>query len=195
MGFKYKLIQPPYKLNFKLMDKRQANEFSQWFASQIPERITELSQYVKSTPGFERWDADLSPDSLDDLGNWFFSHVQTRPRSKQEKEDIISNSPALFKYVEIPDYDISGLTVSICIDIGMYFCQMLMINVEGLRWDVITRSKNNIDFHMPVLRGNGKLVFNPIQLLTSFAYGAASGVRRAKDLKDLYETWVYFLQE
>jgi len=195
MSFKYKLIQPPYALNFRLLDKKQADEFSQWFVAQIPERITELSQYVKSTPGFEGWDANLAPDSLDDLGNWFFSHVQTRPRSAQEKKDMMNSiSPALFKQIGIADYDISGLTVSICSDVGMYFCPMLMRDVKGLRWEVVTGPKNSVDFHMPVLRGN-KLAFNPIQLLTSFAYGVASGVKRAKDLRDLYETWVYFLQQ
>jgi hypothetical protein len=195
MSINYKLIQPPYKLNFKLMDKKQANEFSKWFVAQIPERITELAHYVKSTPGFETWDANSSPDSLDDLGNWFYSHVQTRPRSKQEKEDIYSNSPALFKQIEIPDYNISGLTISICIDIGMYFCQILLMNVKGLRWEIVTKPQKNIDFQMPVLRGDGKLAFNPIQLLTSYAYGVASGIKKAKDLRDLYETWSYFLQE
>jgi hypothetical protein len=195
MSINYNLIQPPYKLNFKLMDRKQANEFSNWFITQIPERITELTRYVKSTPGFENWDANLSPNSLDDLGTWFYSHVQTRPRSKQETEAIYSNSPGWFKQIEIPDYDISGLTISICIDIGMYICQILLMNMQGLRWEVVTKPKNNVNFQMPVLKGDGKLSFSPIQLLTTLAYGIAAGTKKAKDLRDLYETWVYFLQE
>ena len=68
------------------MTKQQLKEFFVWFQGVIPERLDVLIKAVHETPGFESWDPDFSPESLDGLGNWFAGEVETHQRRAAEME-------------------------------------------------------------------------------------------------------------
>jgi hypothetical protein len=193
--YKYNLVQPPYKLDFSLMDRNQAREFFTWYKSQIPLRVDELTRYVNATPGFENWKADYSPNSLDLLGEWFYRKIETRQQSEQENAGKFAIIAFWFRQFLMVDDDLSFFTLSLCIDVGMYMAQVLLGNVDGLRWGMIKSPKSNVDFQRPVLQGRKKMAFSPIQLITVYAYGVISGTKKPRDLRDLYDTWAYILQD
>ncbi len=60
----YKIIQPPFTLEFDEMSKKELTDYFQWFLGIMPDRINELSTAVRLTPGFEAWRPDKTPASL-----------------------------------------------------------------------------------------------------------------------------------
>ncbi len=56
--------------DFCNMPWREANKFIPVFVDGIPRRLEVLQSLVRSTEGFESWTADLSDESLVELGRW-----------------------------------------------------------------------------------------------------------------------------
>src|SRR5262249_45388518 len=86
----YAAIQPPFTLNLRDMPKEELRRYFQWFVGVLPERVNELTKAVKQTPGFESWQADRTPPSLETLGQWFAGQVETRKRTDEELQKIAS---------------------------------------------------------------------------------------------------------
>jgi hypothetical protein len=78
----YATIQPPFTLKLREMPKKELRRYYQWFMDVLPERINELAAAVRETPGFESWQPDFTPASLDALGQWFACQVETRSRTQ-----------------------------------------------------------------------------------------------------------------
>ena len=82
----YEIIQPPFKLDFRTMKRSEAVAYFNWFTEQIPVRISILTDFVQASPGYEAWQADLTPGSLSILGRWFYHNVKIRPRIDSERD-------------------------------------------------------------------------------------------------------------
>jgi hypothetical protein len=76
---------------FLEMDKNTLKDFYQWFMLSLPYSIEELMQLIANTRGFESWNADDSPNSLDGLGAWFATKVEKRDFTPEETEAIKRN--------------------------------------------------------------------------------------------------------
>ncbi|MBI1927843.1 hypothetical protein HYR99_26840 [Candidatus Poribacteria bacterium] len=186
----YKVISPPFTLNFKRTSKTELKAYYNWYLSLIPERIKILRDAVQTTPGYEKWEADFSPASLDPLGKWFSEQIKTRKRTRQEKEEIYSNSPAWFRDVEISDFELANQTFSLAIDMGMYLSQVFLKNMPGLQWlHFVKGRKDDINYGQPVLEGFGGDYFNPVHMLVTLAYGLADKTYDGRRLRGLYEIW------
>lgn len=171
------------------MSKQQALEYLIWFQAQIPVRIHILTEYVQSFPKYHTWEADLKPSSLNELGKCFYEHVTTRERTQEELKSIFSKAPDLFRYIIVPEDELTVQTLSLCIDIGMYPSYMMLHNIPGLHWELGGKPKNNIDYQQPVLAGSAKLVFNPVHIITMLAYGFADHKQRPERLGEVYDIW------
>jgi hypothetical protein len=164
-----------------------------WFLEHIPSRINILTQAVRSSPDYAGWINDFTPTTLDGLGQWFYEHVETRMRTEDEINGIYAHSPGRFRNIEIPKYELTNQTFSLAIDVGMYLSWVMEKNVPGLHWKLITRSTNNVYYQQPVLVGRSKLVFCPIHLIVTYAYGVSDHSKGPEVLREIYETWAYIL--
>lgn len=182
----YSIIQPPFSLKFEDLSKNELKEYFQWFRAVMPERIAELTITIKQTQGFEKWEPDQTPASLDVLGQWFMAHVETRQRTKEERQEIMDRSPYS---IEISDKELTNQTFSLAMDIGMYLSQVFLKNHPSLRWEQPLRNKKYIDFGQPVLIGFGPVPFNPVQILITLAYCHADGTHGGKRLREIYDYW------
>jgi len=190
---KYEIIQPPFTLRFRAMSRKEATDYFTWFMEQIPVRITMLEQAVQSTAKYGDWRADFTPESLERLGQWFHEHVITRERTDEEKETIYGTAPEWFRSVEIPDWELTNQAFSLAMDIGMYFSRVLEKNVLGLKWKMVKKPKNDIDFQQPVIAGSGRRELNPIRIMIVYAYSLADDTRGPERLKGLYYIWASLL--
>lgn len=186
----YETIQPPFTLKFREMSKKELKDYFAWFQGILPQRLNELTKAVKETPGFEEWEANFTPASLDRLGEWFASQVETRPRTKEEIEEIVGRSPYP---VDISNEELTNRTFSLAMDIGMYLSQVFLKNHSSLRWDQPFGNKKFVDYGQPVLMGFGVVPFNPVRMMVTRAYGV-SKERTSKSLRELYETWVKMIR-
>ena len=109
----YKIIEPPFTLKFDEMSKQELKDYNTWFLNQIPERIAILEKAIHNTSGFEDWQKDYSPESLDKLGAWFFQQAEKRKRTKEEMKSIYKNMPDRLKDIEIDDWELTNRTFSI----------------------------------------------------------------------------------
>ena len=184
----YSTIQPPFTLNFSEMSKAELRNYFKWFQDITPERIAQLAFVVQSSPGFENWQSDFSPDSLNALGDWFAGQIETRPRTKEEIDDF--NAKAPFP-IEISDSELTNRTFSLAMDIAMYLGQVFLKNHPSLKWDQPLGGKRNIDYGQPVLAGfwDGKVPFNPVGMVVTFAYGLKRQSRTGGGLREIYERW------
>ncbi len=163
---------------------KELEAYRTWFHQVLPERVAELTEVVKSTPGYERWDPSLSPESLEPLGRWFEGQVETRKKSPDEIEETRSR---LTFPIDVPEETLTNRTFSVAMDIGMYFAQVVLKNLAGTRWDQPLKNKKFADYGQPVIMGFGAVPLNPVRVVVMTAYAISRGKRA--ELRELYDTW------
>lgn len=182
----YLIIQPPFTLKFKEMSKNELKAYREWFHKVTPERIVELAKDVQSTPGFELWEPDMTPESLVALGQWFEGQVQTRCRTLEEIKELKSK---ITIPIDVPEEDLTNRTFSLAMDIGMYFGQVVLRNLYGTQWEQPLKNKKFIDYGQPVLIGFGVIMLNPIRIILTTAYGISCRQQNGERLRELYDIW------
>lgn len=80
-------VNKSFSLTVDEMNNDQLRMYALWFTSSFAERMKVLIKQIKATPGYEKWTADFSPQSLEGLGAWFFAQLtQLKSRSKNVNE-------------------------------------------------------------------------------------------------------------
>jgi hypothetical protein len=181
----YSLVQPPFTLKFREMQKGELREYFRWFRSVVGERIDELSRTVRATSGYETWEPDLTPESLNQLGAWLLRNSNTRPRTFEELQEKNKSSFS----IAIPDYELTDRTFSLAMDVGMYLSQVFIKNHPSVRWEQLLTNAKSVDYGQPVLIGLGPVQFNPVRMVITLAYGLASGKDTSEALRELYDIW------
>jgi hypothetical protein len=182
----YSIVQPPFSLKFREMSKTELLAYRDWFHSIMAERTAELAKAVKSTAGYENWNADLTPESLGPLGEWFRREVEVRKRSDVEVGEIKSQ---LTFPIDVPAEELTNKTFSLAMDIGMYFGQVITENLRGTRWDQPLKNPKFADYGQPVIMGFGQVSLNPVRIAVTLAYAFAAKEQSGDRLRALYEVW------
>jgi hypothetical protein len=183
----YDLLTPPFNPDFIGMPRDELARYRDWFLAVIPERVAQLERVVRATAGFEAWTADGTPGSLSALGQWFATQVSTRPLGADELKAM---EKRLSYPIEISPEDLDHRTLSLAVDIGIYFSQVLMRNVAGLRWEQDLTDKRNADYGRLVVVGSGRVPLNPVAIMITLAYGFVRKSKTADRLAELYPIWV-----
>lgn len=182
----YQIAQPPFTLKFWEMTKKELKAYCEWFHAQIPERIKEVAEAVRQTPGFEVWQADYTPASLDALGQWFAAQVETRKRTEGEIDEIKTESSFP---IDIPSQELTNRTFSLAMDIGMYLSQVFLRNHRSLKWEQPFGNRKFIDYGQPVLVEFTSAPFNPVRMMVTQAYGLSDKTWNGNQLRKLYDIW------
>jgi hypothetical protein len=182
----YPIIQPPFTLVFREMSKKELHDYNEWFHKMRPERIAVMTSAIKSTPGYETWEPDCSPESLEPLGEWFRSQIETRPRTSGEIDEIQKRSKTP---INVPGEELTNKTFSLAMDIGMYLSEVFLKKHPALEWCQPLRNKKAVDYGQPVLTGFGAAPFNPVRMTVTLAYGLASQAKTGKSLREIYNIW------
>lgn len=187
----YAIIQPPFTLKFREMSKKELRDYFHWFIESMPDRIRELTAAVQQTPGFEAWQADKTPFSLDMLGEWLAGQVEERPRTLEEIQEIKSRSSFP---IDISEKELTNKTFSLAMDVGMYVSQVFLKNHPSLRWDQVFGNKKYVDYGQPVLIVFAPAPFNPVRMIVTLAYGLVNKTRGGRPLRDIYDIWAQKVQ-
>jgi hypothetical protein len=179
----YTPVDPPISRSFRECSREELRAYARWFRESLPERERVLEKAVRSTPGFEGWEADATPESLDGLGRWLETRVETRERTREELAQAFARSGG-FDHAE---RELTARTLSIVWDVAMYFARVILRSLPGTRWDLILRAKRHVDYGQPVLAGFGKVPLNPVQLIMTNVYSVMHG--RRTDLPGTYRRW------
>jgi hypothetical protein len=182
----YQIIQPPFTLQFREMSKQELKDYFQWFLDVLPTRIRELASAVRQTPGFETWQLDGTPASLNALGEWFATQAEAGQRTSEERVEIANRSAYP---IDISNEELTNRTFSLAMDVGMYLAQVLLKNHPSLRWEQPFGSKKFVDYGQPVLVGFGAAPLNPVDIAVTLAYGLVSKRRGGQRLREIYDHW------
>jgi hypothetical protein len=182
----YSIIQPPFTLKFREMSKQELKNYFRWFLDIIPQRIQGLIEAVTQSPGFESWTSDYTPRSLEILGDWFASQVETRLQTEEELREMRER---LTFPMEIPDTQLTNKTFSIAMDIGMYLSQVFFQEFPELRWEQPLKNKRFVDYGQPVIVEFGIVPLNPVQICVVIAYGISKKTKTGKRLREVYDVW------
>jgi hypothetical protein len=182
----YTIIQPPGTLVFREMTKPELKGYFDWFAEVTSERVAGLEEEVRRSPAHSKWRADVSPASLEFLGEWFAGQVETRARTDEEIDAVKSK---LSFPIDVSGEQLTNRTFSLAMDIGMYFGQVVLKNIDGTKWDQPLRNEKFVDYGQPVIMGFGSVPLNPVRIVVSLAYGIARKKRGAGRLREVYDTW------
>jgi hypothetical protein len=180
----YTLIQLPFSIPFREMSKKQLDAYLVWFHQVFPGRTAELAQAVQETPSYESWEPDASLESLDLLGQWFETQVETRRQTAEEIEEIRAR---LTFPIDIPEDQLTNRTFSLAIDIGLYFSQVVLKNLPGTRWDQPRKDRRDVDYGQPVLVDFAWGPLNPVSLIEVAARKIAH--RKPVRLSELFNLW------
>lgn len=182
----YSVIQPPFTLKFREMPKPELKAYFEWFTKVLPERIAGLEVEVRRSSAHSTWRADFSPESLEALGEWFGSQVETRAKNDEEVEAVKSK---LTFPIDVPGEQLTNRTFSLAMDIGMYFSHVILKNLDGTKWDQPLRNEKFADYGQPVIMGFGSVPLNPVRIIVMLAYGIMRKKQGGGRLRDLYDTW------
>ena len=169
----YETFNPTFSfaLNFREMNRREVDENFSWFVQQIPVRIEMLQNIV----GLGANISEFSPQSLTVLGNLLDENVESRHLSDPEILHERANSPSWFQDI-VPDKVLSERTISVCVDIGIAFGEMLTKCHSKLSWVFHHKQKNDVNYQQPVIVGfKHKVELNPVRLLSVAACKFADG--------------------
>lgn len=187
----YNPLQPAFTRPIKEMSKSELKKYFEWFLTTLPQRVYALAGAVRSSPGFETWQADETPESLGALGAWFEAQVKTRTMTSAERNDIVAKGSFP---VEIPSDELTEHSLSVAMDVGMYFSQTLIKNYPSLRWQQPLNNKNFVDYGQPVLSGFGPVALNPVRTMIVLSYGLADKSQTGHRLRELYDYWAARVQ-
>jgi hypothetical protein len=168
------------------MTDSELREYYEWFMAAVPERMMKLSDAVVKSPGFEMFQGDYSPGSLDTLGSWFARQVETRPKTDVE---LKQQATALLSVGSVPPDELTERTFSLAMDLGMYLSQVFLKQNPSLKWLQPLGDRMDADFGQPVLVGFGRVPMNPVRLLVTLAYGIACGKQDGTRLRSLFDYW------
>jgi hypothetical protein len=182
----YTIIQTPFTLKFREMPKPELKSYYAWFMQVLPERVVGLELALREAPSHGAWRADLTPDSLIPLGEWFASQVEVRKSTQEELDEI---KAGLAFPIEVPEEELTNRTFSIAMDIGMYLSQVVLKNLPGTRWEHALQNKRHVDYGQPVLRGFGVVPMNPVRIAIVLARQLSSHTDTGAALRATYDTW------
>jgi len=186
----YQVLDPQFTRDFVGAPREELLRYRAWFLEIIPARVRELERAVRQSAGFVGWRADETPASLLSLGEWFAAQVETRPITQDELKTMKKTLPYP---VELPSTELTHRTFSLVVDIAIYFSQVLMRNVPGLRWDQDLKDKRRADYGRLVIAGTGRVPLNPVAIVMTLAYGLAHHDQTGQRLAELYPIWAGML--
>jgi hypothetical protein len=199
---KYLISHPPTSQPFHTLTRKEAKTYYNWFIALIPERIALLEQAVRSSYGkeYRTWSADMTPTSLDLLGQWFTEHMTTRPFSERDRRKVFESlnkdvPPKYWGIFDQPEYVLTMETHSLIVDVGMYLGEVFRTRYSQVQWQLYTRGKYWHSYHEPVLSGFGKKeVCNPVDLVHVLALKIVQNQAQPSGLRELFDYWSFYLE-
>lgn len=188
----YRLMTPPFEIKpFEKMTKKEAQIHFDWYLSEVPKRIELIRKAYLETGGGKLEDLNLSPQSLVKLWTWFIPRIVMVTKSDEEVADELKKVPEWFKNKVIENKKkLSVGSLSLAMDIAIYFAEVFIHNFDKLYWGVVTKPKSLAYVNSPVIMGfSSGIELDPRNLIHNLTLKVIEGNADKKELLNLYEIW------
>lgn len=193
INMEYQSIGEPFEFkSFETLDKKQAEEYFQWYLKQIEGRIEQLERYIKFTNNDLVF--DYSIESLIPLWKWYEAQIVMYQLTQEEFQEKLRGQPDWIKdYID--DKEISMQTLKIGMDIAIYFAKVFIKHNPSIRWGYFTKPKNMMYVNRPVLLGFVKGKVLDSRNIVVVATLKSDEERKPSRLYDLYYVWLGFIEK
>ena len=188
----YKSVSMPIiKKEFKDMSPTEAENYFNWYVSEIKQRIALLQNYILHE-GINI-ELNYTPESLISLWGWYEDKIAIVEKTEEELEQEILKYPS-WMHEEISKTKISYDTLKYSWDVALYFAEVMIKNSQGkIKWGYFIKPKKRVSVNEPVLLGfKGDIDLNP-RLIVMTCTRRSSRNREVKRLYDIYNTWLEYI--
>jgi hypothetical protein len=188
----YPLMTPPFEVKpFEKMTKKEAQLHFDWYLSEVPERVELIKKAYLETSGGKLEDLDLSPQSLVKLWSWFIPRIVTVTKSDEEIADELKKVPEWFNDKVIENKrKLSVGSLSLAMDIAIYFAEVFIHNFDKLYWGFVTKPKSLVYVNSPVVMGfSTGIELDPRNLVYNLTLKEINGKTNKEYLLNLFEAW------
>lgn len=184
----YEVFNPPIPPDFYGMSRADARRYYDWFCHGIPFRMQVFGDAIQDELGLSTQALTYSRGSLTIVGDWYQSHISVRPKTETELGAELKSFPSwMAPYVS--SENLTDLTISLAIDLGIYFGCCLQKESPWLRWELLIKPKNSINYQQPVLVPFTAAHMNPVRVALAITYGALDRKEVAMRLCDVFDYW------
>lgn len=177
-----------FEPSLREMSDRQAEIYFESFVEGIPQRLAELQRAIK-TSGDAGLLLDYSFDSLSPLGNWFGNNIETVLLSEDALIEKKERYPA-WLHDHISPYTLTLETVSLIMDVGIYFAETLRHRNPILKWALLQLPSSDIAYHQPVVVPFlGDIYLFPFLIVYNVAGKHTKGKHAAEELPRVFQVW------
>jgi hypothetical protein len=186
----YNLMEPPFSYKpFVEMNKKEAQEYFNWFINEIPNRVILLRKAYEIN-NVDIGSLDYTPLSLINLWKWFIPKIKTVNLTKNELKEYLDKIPEWARGT-MDNKKLSVETLAIAIDIAIYFAETVRKNKSNIQWGLITKPKSFYSVNKPILIGfNFGLDLDAMLLLNNISWEVVKGNSSIEALYQLYQVWV-----
>lgn len=179
----------PIDYEFSTKSKKELKLYKDWFLGNKEKRISELSQAVNSTKGFENWSSDFTSDSLKELGIWLKQNVEIEKIPEIEYKKKRLETP---DYIELNDWDLTIKTRSLLVDVGIYIGEVFIHTYPQLQWEqCISTRKNDVNQGHMIIKM--KKDFNPVWIMYIVGLGLADDTKDETCLINVFKNWSKYI--
>ncbi len=151
----YTWMAPPFEMKpFNEMNKKEAQQYFEWYTGEIPERIKILDELT------EDWvTLDYTKESLIDLFSWYLKVITIREMSEEEIGAELEQYSQYPKHIyddmkqellENP-VDLEKIDYAIAMDIAIYYGETIRKNYPQVKWTYFTKPKSYVYLNEPLL--------------------------------------------
>lgn len=162
-----------------LLTEAEARQFFAWHMQNLPGRVGYLCRLCKLPPYTDSATYRWHTAHLLKIWKWFLrvAQIEGDPETGRKRFSVA--------------------TEYVLRDIGMYFGEMCVSTLPGLKWDYYTKPKSDAFVNEPVISGFVDHSFEPlvpfscepVNLVRVKALNLLDGTQRSTDLYDLFWHW------
>ena len=134
VNMEYKAMIPPFEIvRFEEMNKKQTNQYFDWFCETKEERLRKLQEFINRYTNEVL--LDKSPESLIKLWRWFQQNIEVEEKTESEIQDELNARPDwMRKHVLENTKKFSIQTRRIAFDISIYLGEVLIKSNPTIHW-------------------------------------------------------------
>lgn len=190
INMEYEMMISPFgQVEFKALKKKEAQEYFEWYVTQIEHRIHILSDFVLHEEADIHF--DYSPESLIPLWRWYEKKIKIIDKTSEELAFDYSKYPE-WLHNDISKTKISPETLKYGMDLAIYFAEVMVRNNNGeIQWGYFTKPKSRVSVNEPTLLGykNG-MDLNPRLIILNCTRRSSRELNSTR----LYETYYIWLK-
>ncbi|MBR3611171.1 MAG: hypothetical protein IKL57_06935 [Oscillospiraceae bacterium] len=191
-GFEYEFAVPPFPLEYEKWNKKQTQEYFDWFVEQVPIRAEYVLNKALTYYGYDPKKVTDTEIKLLLVWRWFLKFARLEETTAEERE---ANRPFVERFGKSWEvlYKLTPVTEFFIRDIGMLLGQLLYDELGTLTWDIGGKPKSYVFYNHPILKGfytpPGTMEIDPIHIVGTPASRLLKKTADEKDLIVLYNKW------